>query len=502
MKSTSVRFLFTILFLSSCSFVTAQENKSEIVPKYSYGTVSEFWQQIDDVFNDPNFSNANWGVVIQSLETGEYFYKKNENKLFIPASNLKLLTTASGLITLGPDFKIKTEILAKGRLDGPRLKGDLVVRGFGDPAISGRFYGENVLRVFNDWADSLLDLGIDEINGNIIGDDNAFDDTGLGKGWSWDYETSWFAAPSGALSFNDNCVDITVRPNKPGQKAELIIVPETKYLVIINNVFTVEDDSVTSVKVRRERGTNVINVFGTIQQKDAPVKVFSSVNNPTQFAMVVLKDVLEKKGIKITGYALDVDDITSHIDFSTAQLLFTHYSPPVKDLIKVINKNSQNFFAEQLIKTVGYEVKNMGTTENGIDASESVFNQMGINTDNMAMVDGSGLSRMNLVTPNQIITLLNYMYRSDYYPYFYNSLPVAGVDGTLANRMKKSRAQNNVRAKTGFVFGVRSLSGYVLTGDREPMAFSIIVNNFTVPVVLADNLQDLVCIRLANFKRK
>ena len=496
----NIKLIALILFYSSFCF--SQEVKLDTVPKYSITTVSEFSSQIGDIFNDPNFNNANWGVSIQSLVTGEYFYKKNENKIFMPASNQKLITSAAGLLLLGPMYRFKTEIYSSGIIDGSILKGDLIIKGFGDPTISGRFNNDDMTKIFRDWADSLLTLGIDEIRGNILGDDNTFDDTGLGDGWSWDYESNWFAAPSGALSFNDNCVDITVKPGLQGDNGILSISPESKYAIVLNKVTTVGRDSNTSVNVYRERGTNIISVYGSIREGDDSLKIYATVNNPTQYFVVTLKDILEKKGIYVSGFASDLDDLTLSTDYSQAKLLFTHHSVFLKDIIKVLNKNSQNFYAEQLLKTIGYEKKGFGSAARGISAVKNTLNNIGINTDNMEIVDGSGLSRLNLISPNQISVLLNYMYKSDVFTYYYNSLPVGGVDGTLANRMRKTRAQNNVRAKTGYINGVRSISGYIFTGDKEPVVFSIIANNFTVPVVLADNLQDLVCIRLANFKRK
>jgi D-alanyl-D-alanine carboxypeptidase/D-alanyl-D-alanine-endopeptidase (penicillin-binding protein 4) len=480
----------------------AQDLKYDTIPKYSYGTIEDFWKQMDDIFSDPNYANAFWGVVIQSLSTGEYFYKRNENKLFMPASNLKLFTTAAGLLLLGSEYRFTTEVYRRGIIDGTILKGDLIVKGTGDPTYSGRFYNEDLAYRFNLWADSLLELGIDEIQGNIIGDDNAFDDIGLGDGWSWDYESDWYAAPSGAISFNDNCVDIIVTPTLASTKAELNIIPATNYAIIVNDVITVPKDSLTRIRVYRERGTNVITVSGTIKEGSEPIKTYSTINNPTQYFVVVLKDVLESRGIKIKGYPLDVDDMSGQIDYHRSTLLITDSSPPIKDLIRVINKNSQNFFAEQLLKVIGYEKKGLGTSENGISTCEELFSQMGINTDGIIITDGSGLSRLNLVSPNHVNSLLNYMYTSDLFVHYFNSLPIAGVDGSLSNRMKKSRATNNVHAKTGYIGAVRSLSGYVLTGDKELVSFTMIANNFTVPLVLADNIQDLVCQRLASFKRK
>lgn len=492
---------FFLLFILICyTTVEAQEAKIDTIPKYSFSTVQEFWEQMEDIFDDPNFSNANWGVVLQSLVTGEYFYKRNEDKLFIPASNLKLFTSAAGLISLKPDFRYVTEIYSNGLLDGSILKGDLIIRGSGDPTISGRFYNEEVTKIFSNWADSLIYLGIDEIAGNIYGDDNVFDEKGLGNGWSWDYESYWYAAPSGALSFNDNCVDIFITPTKVGNKAQIRILPETKYSVIINNVTT--NDSATNIEIYRERGTNIVTIFGNIKEGSETFKTYVTVSNPTQYFVVVLKDVLEKKGIKVRGFAIDGDELSVPIDLTENNLLFSHLSVPLRDIVKVINKNSQNFYSEQLLKTIGWLSSKNGSAAGGIKESKKYFTQMGINPENIVLADGSGLSRLNLVTPSQIISLLNYMYKSDYYTQFYNSLPIAGIDGTLANRMRKTRAINNVRAKTGFIGSVRSLSGYVYTGDKEPVAFSIIVNNFTVPLVLAENIQDLVCVRLANFKRK
>jgi D-alanyl-D-alanine carboxypeptidase/D-alanyl-D-alanine-endopeptidase (penicillin-binding protein 4) len=470
--------------------------------KYAYSSVSEFWSQMNDIFNDPNFSNSQWGVVIQSLETGEYLYKRNEDKLFIPASDLKLFTTSAGLITLGSEYRFKTNIYMNGFVDGSILKGDVVVQGRGDPTISERFYNGNMLKIYEDWADSLLNIGIDEITGNIVGDDNAFDDLGLGAGWAWDYESNWFAAPTSAISFNDNCVDIVVTVNKKSHLPEVNVLPDTKYVIILNKAITVPRDSSTNIETFREPGTNVITVFGTIRDNSDSVKTFVTVNNPTQYSMVVLKDVLKRKGILIDGYPIDVNDMTSTPDYGKMKLIFTQYSPPLKEIIKVTNKQSQNLYAEQLLKTIGLETRGFGTVANGIISESRVLRDMGINPESMNIVDGSGLSRLDLATPRQIVALLSYMYKSRYFIPFFNSLPIAGVDGTLGDRMQNGKAQGKIRAKPGFLEGVRNLSGYAFTGDNEPIAFSIIVNNFSVPVKLADNIQDLVCLRIANFKRK
>ncbi len=493
----------TLILLTLFSVaVFAQVPKSDSVSRFSYSTIAELSTQLNEIFDDPNFGNAHWGVAIQSLETGEYFYRRNENKLFMPASNLKLFTTAAGLLILGKDYTFKTELLTDGNVDGSVLKGNLIVKGYGDPSISGRFYGEDNLEIFRSWADSLLELGIDEIRGNIIGDDDNFDDIGLGDGWSWDYESYWYSAPTGALSFNDNCVDLIINPTDIGERAEIKALPSSRYAVIVNNVFTVPDDSLTSIDLYRDRGTNIITVSGSVKYSNQTIKAYATINNPTQYFVITLKEVLEEKGIKVTGFALDIDDLDKPLSQKDFHLLLTHRSVPLNEIVKIINKNSHNFYAEQLLKTLGLDKSKKGTAAHGIAAEKNLFSQMGIIPESIILADGSGLSRLNYVSPQHILTLLNHMYKSPVFEDFYSSLPVAGKNGTLAKRMIRTNAQDNVRAKTGFIGNVRSLSGYMRTGDNELLSFTMIANNFNVPFVLAENIQDLVCTRLANFKRK
>lgn len=495
--------LFLILFISSSLIAQVTEKTSiDTFPKVRYTDLREFSKVIDDIFNDPNFSNAHWGVVIQSLSTGEYFYRRNDNKNFMPASNMKLFTTALALQQLGPNYTYETTLYLNGRIKNEEIKGDLILRGTGDPTITKRFYGGDALFVFNKWADSLVNMGIETISGNIIADDDAFEEESLGNGWAWDDETYYYSALTGGVCFNDNCVDLTIRPgNRIGKKASIEIYPNTKFVTILNNVVTVSNDSVTNINFYRERNTNIIQCVGTIRKSELEYRESITVNNPTKFTAQVLKEVLESKGIRIRGQALDNDELGIARDYQRLTPLFTQVSPPLKEIITVVNKISQNLYSEQLLKTIGYEKLKFGSIENGLKASKNLLKQMGIDPENLQIVDGSGLSRLNLFTPAQLNSLLRFMYRSKYFNEFYESLPIAGVDGTIANRMKNTRAMNNVRAKTGYINAVRSLSGYVTTTDGEMLTFVMISNNFLVPLKLAENIQDLVCILLSNFTR-
>lgn len=496
-------FLVIIFFISSLIYSqTIQKTFVDTLPKVKYSDLKEFSKVLDDIFDDPSFSNSHWGVVIQSLSTGEYFYRRNDNKNFMPASNLKLITTALALLQLGPDYTYKTTLYLNGKIKNEELRGDLILRGVGDPTITGRFYNGDALTVFNQWADSLVNMGIEIITGNIIADDDAFEEETLGNGWTWDDETYYYSALTGGVCFNDNCIDLKIVPaGKIGKKASIEIFPKTKFVTILNNIVTVSDDSTTNIDFYRERNTNIIQCFGTIRKSENEIRESVTINNPTKFTAQVLKEILEDKGIKIRGQALDNDELGISRDYEKMYPLFTQVSPQLKEIVKVVNKISHNLYAEQLLKTIGYQKLKYGSIENGLKASKNLLKQMGVDPDNLQIVDGSGLSRLNLITPAQLNSILRFMYRSKYFNEFYESLPIAGIDGTIANRMKNTRAANNVRAKTGYINAVRSLSGYVTTTDGEMLTFVMFANNFLVPLKLAENIQDLVCILLSNFTR-
>lgn len=493
---------FTIILLScSVSLLAQTKDTTGIKKSVPFNSLNELREQLDDSFNDPNFNHAFWGVLVKSLKTGEIIYKRNADKLFNPASNTKLFTSAAALSLLGSDFVYQTNLYANGIIKNNKLAGDLIIQGSGDPTISNRFFNGNVTSIFEAWADSLISKGITEISGNLYGDDASFDNFGSGRGWLLDNESAWFSAPSGALSFNDNTLMIEVKPTEINFPAEIKVIPNTKYVTVMQKVLTVDTNSEQSIKISRLSGSNLISVNGKIKKDSKPVIEYVSIADPTLFFLTVLREVFEQKGISVKGKIGSISIAEKIILAENLSLLFTHESVPLHMIVKELNKNSNNFYAEQILKTIGLEVYNYGSSENGAKASKELFATMGINPDNMIMVDGSGLSRLNLVSPRQIVNLLTFLYSSDQFNPFYNSLPIGGVDGTLANRMKRSAAENNVRAKAGFNENVSSLSGYIKTIGGETLAFSIMINNFLASPNLVEYLEDNVCNRLVNFVR-
>lgn len=487
-----------VFFVAGCAIVpTANESAIPLMP------VDRLRSELKTKFDDPNFFNANWGVVIQSLKTGEVIYSRNENKCFMPASNMKLFTTSAALTSLTPDFHYYTLLATNGTISGGVLHGDVFLKGSGDPTICGRFNGGNVLQTFDDWADSLTALGIKKIDGNLIGDDNCFDEEFYGDGWAANYETDWYAAQIGGIVFNDNCVDMTVTPSDSiGAQATVTWNPATKYITVINETVMTPPDSNYYIAFYRERGTNRVHVRGNFPINKPVWHESIAVDNPTLYAMTVLKEELTKRGITVSGVPQDIDSTISKPNYASATRLASYTSPALSEIVKAINKPSQNLYAEQLFRTMGMVYYNTGGMETGRYVADPIFTSWGMDTTRMEIVDGCGLSRLDLVSPANIVALLAGMYRGKYFQPFYESLPIAGVDGSLRRRMKGTAAENNVHAKTGSIGWVRSLSGYVTSLDGEMFAFSMVANHYTVSSSMAEKIQNEVCMQLANFSRK
>jgi len=442
-------------------------------------------RDISEVVENPDFYSANIGIYIESLKTGEIIFEQNHYKFFMPASNVKLFTTTTALVRLGPDYTYKTTLYSRGEVTagGDSLNGDLLLKGSGDPTISGRFTNGDNIKTFKDWADSLKQCGITQITGNIFVDDSCFD--------------------SGGISFNDNSLQIIINPAaESGKPAVIRLNPPTTYFNIINKTTTVSSTRSRQVRSARKPETNDIVVEGNIAINRSAVTNTLAVDDPALFAAGVFKDVLVTAGIQVTGVPRKIEsDSTQYSNKNNWIKRAVYTSPPLSAILKATNKPSDNFYADQLLKTIGFELKGFGTFENGAQVVKEFVNEIGINGEQLFLVDGSGLSRYNLAMPIQIAKLLKYMRYHPYFNYFYDSLPIAGVDGTISNRMKNTPAENIVHAKTGTLRYVRSLSGYVKSKDDEEFIVSILINHYTTPESTSADIQDKIMILLANFSR-
>lgn len=453
---------------------------------------------IDAILADPGLTHGYWGIVVKSLKTTETLYERNARKLLMPASNMKIVTLAAAAEKLGWEYTYETTLRAAGRVDGGRLDGDLIVVGSGDPSVMD---GETSARLYDNWVERLKGLGVRSISGRIIGDDNVFDDDELGFGWSWDDLPDDYAAGVSALQFNENSVGIAVGPGPAADdSASISVSPSGSGLVVDSLLTTGAADAPSRIEARRLPGSPRLTLRGSVPVGSAPGIRVVSVDNPTLFFVAALRSALIARGIDVRGAAVDIDDVRD-LPSVDAAVVATYRSPPLSTLAIRLMKVSQNLYAETLLKTIGRS-SGTPTFAAGRAGVQAALLPWGVGNGDLIVRDGSGLSRYDFVTAEALVTILTHIARDDKLRApFEASLPIAGRDGSLSNRMKGTAAEGNARAKTGSMANVRALSGYVTTADGEPLVWSIIANNFETPPETITRTTDAIVVRLATFRR-
>jgi serine-type D-Ala-D-Ala carboxypeptidase/endopeptidase (penicillin-binding protein 4) len=497
---------FRLLILASALALAgcAGQHPPRTSPTTAAPAVQAVRTDLARVFGAPVMQRGLWGVDIKSLDSGEHLYSLNAGKLMMPASNMKILTLAAAAETLGWDHRFTTTLEARGSIAGGVLRGDLVVRGNGDPTINER--NGRGRAVFSDWAAALNAAGISSIDGRIVGDDQAFDDEGIGAGWAWDYLQYGYAAPVGALQFNESTATLLVSPGgEPGAPAIVNLSPGAGF-VMVNRAFTGAPGSLETIDYRRSIDRPVLEVTGSIPAGATTERRSVAVVNPTVFFVRSLKDALIAAGIDVSGEAVDLDDIAAELEMAPAaetRVLASTESPALGEIATVLMKVSQNLYAETILKALGAARGGLGTTAGGQVAVQSVLGAWGVPADAYVLYDGSGLSRYDYVTADTLTAVLEHMYRDPRHrDAFLATFPIAGKDGTLAARFMRTRAEGNARGKTGSISNVRTLSGFVRTRDGEMLAFSILANDFAIPSATVTYIADLAVEILANFTRK
>lgn len=489
---------------------------SSTLPAQTLTPTQGLARSLDSLFNDPSFSNATFGVAIQSLKTGDYLYRLNDAKSLLPASNMKLFTAAEALALLGPEYRYTTKLMRNGGINRGTLGGDLVIFGSGDPTFGSMAFGDSVpTRIFDAWADSVKSLGIKRIDPAVVGDDSYFTDDLYPQGWSSEDLPFYYAMPTTALAFNENQVTVTVSPGPTANSdVRVFVSPDTNDVTVINQGITIADSMAvktnggrdalmacppSTIEIAREIGSNTIRITGSMAKSGAAIIQQVSVDEPTLWAAVELWTKLEERGVKISGVPRTSNRPEVYLD---TQLVASYTSPPLSEIVRVMNKESNNLYAEMLFRTVARFVGGEGSWTRGAEVMKRYLASIEIDTTRVAIYDGSGLSRMDLVTAGDEVTLLRAMYENpNTWPPFFNSLPIVGVDGTLKDHLKGTLAEGSVRAKTGSMTGVRSISGYLTTREGEMLAFSILVNNYTAAGTDAGKLEDAALVRLVNFSR-
>jgi serine-type D-Ala-D-Ala carboxypeptidase/endopeptidase (penicillin-binding protein 4) len=499
-------------------------------------------EQINAILNQPPLNRAHWGIDVVELDSGKALHSQNPGQLFLPASNTKLFTTAAALAIAGPGYRFRTTVEAEGKVDGRgRLAGDLVIVGRGDPNISGRTlpYALKTQRtsphtqILEEMADQVARSGLKIVDGDLIGDDTYYAFERYAEGWAQD-DLQWIdGAPVSALSFNDNVVFVNVQPGEQaGDKAMIALEPETDYYELDNRIVTSVAGVARKIGIHREPGSRRIVLWGALPVGDQGMKEPLAIEDPAEFVARLFRPMLERRGITIRGKtrarhgeaaqffdqspqplvlpAPGIDNPAASAPGaapaapavaggnravsgtgaqrapetempSANQVLAEHLSPPLLDDIRVINKTSQNLHAELALRLVGKLAGSGGSFEGGSAAEKQFLLQAGLKEDEFVFLDGSGLSRRDLVTPAGTVELLVYAARQSWGAAFEESLPVSGVDGSLAERFQNTPAGGLVHAKTGSLSHVNALSGYAQTRSGERLVFTIFCNNHNLP---------------------
>lgn len=495
---------------------------------------AELGEALNQLLAATDLRGGTIGLFIQDYESGETIYARDSRTPLKPASCNKLQTTAAALYFLGPDFRYRTEIFAVGPIKSSTLHGDLVIRGSGDPTISARFQSNrsDLTGVFRGWANQIYDQKVRKIEGRVIGDDNYFDDQYFGDGWYPRERAEWYCAEISALSFNDNCVDLVFTGGREfGAPSTVEVLPRTNYVTLNNRVATRRSNSTEYVSFVRQDKSNVIEARGAVRPGSIK-KEWAAVYNPTLFTVSTLREVLIAGGVRVEQAAVDIDDLPGYrlpqvaaapagegrgilskgagsdgqsarpgaAEDASADALTTlvvHTSPPLRDIIGVINLNSQNFYAECVLKTLGAKIYGRGSFRAGGDAVEAFLRRERLWTPGSAIMDGSGLSYMNRTSPEQLVGVIRWVReRPEWWPFYRESLPQGGRTGTLNKRFQHSAdakaAGPQVFGKTGYIGGVRSMAGVIYTANGRELHYAIIANDFqardNVVIELIDDL--------------
>lgn len=486
----------------------------------------KFSRRVNAALSEAHAEKAFWGILVAEADTGKIVYELNPDHFFTPASNAKLFTTAMAMATLGPDYRFRTTIESRGTLgaDG-RLQGDLIFVGRGDPNLSNRKFpmGAKVEhegpaeKILAEMADAVVARGVKEIDGDVIGDDSYFPYDPYPAGWSMGDLYFSFGAPISAIAVNDNTVSIEVTPGaRVGDPASLTIAPWPGYESFNHEITTSASDSKPKFAVVRKPGIKPILFRGSIPLGAPPIRLDLAMDDPAEYSAHVLKLLLEARGVHIAGQARgqhgispDRGDVLASVAAPTpapvttgaapvesgaaSLVLAEHFSPPLVETIRVVNKVSQNLHAELLLRAVAKEKAGTGSTDAGIQVEQDFLKSIGMADGDAALVDGSGLSRENLVTPRAVLTLLQYVASQPWGEQFVSTLPVAGEDGTLENRLRNTSAAGRIYAKTGSLEHIRAMSGYASTRRGAHLVFALFGNNDPEKAADATAVFDATC---------
>jgi len=442
----------------------------------------------------PGVERGLWGIAVHSLDRNERLFELNAHVLLVPGSLAKIVAAATAADAVGWDFRYETTLQAAGAITGGVLHGDLIVAGSGDPSIGGRG-GDDITA----WIDAVRAAGITRIEGRVVGDDDAIDEPRPQLAWTWDDLGYPTGALFGALNFNENRSAVTITPGAAGGPAAVTVAPPFDYREIVNRVVTGPPGSRQLIWPEQRPGEIALTIAGTIPAGARPAVLGVAVGNPTRYFAQALLRQLADAGIRVSGGAIDVDDAVPAPPRDQARVIHVHRSRPLSALVQPMLKDSINLYAEAAMRLNVAP----GVFPDNDAALEGVVKRLdawGVVPGDQQLVDGSGLSRRDVITADALLVVLRRLHAAGASPLL-AALPIAGVDGSLASRMRDTIAATNVRAKTGTMSNIRSLGGYVTSADGERLAFVVMVNNFEGTGAAAVQAIDAIAVKLAGFRR-
>ncbi|QSJ20986.1 D-alanyl-D-alanine carboxypeptidase/D-alanyl-D-alanine-endopeptidase [Nostoc sp. UHCC 0702] len=478
---------FLLLFLSTqTAFINkVAQAQTQVSPATSTKTIcpAQLGTSIDAVINRPVFSRVRWGILIQPLSAGQNLYARDAQKYFTPASNAKLLTTAAALQQLGANFRIRTSVYQNAN-------GVLRVVGRGDPSLN-----DTQLQAL---AKQLQQKGITQIQ-QLIADDSYIQGDIVNPTWQWEDVQSDYGAPVNSFILNQNVFGLKFVPQAVGKTSQLVWIDgnEAKQWRTINQSITVAQNQPSYINVTRDLAGGVLRIQGQIAANSQPYLVNLPVVDPNYYFLRRFRTALATEKISL-GQTLVVSGGTNQQELAAVE------SPLLSELLMETNQNSNNLYAEALLRALAFKqprVQNKSTADLGLEVLKASLTQLGVDSANYVLVDGSGLSRRDLATPEAFVQTLRGIAKTPAASVYRASLPVAGKSGTLTNRFRGTPAEGIVQAKTGTLTGVVSLSGYVNVPKYEPLVFSIIVNQSEQPASVIRQAMDEIVVFLAQLQR-
>jgi len=467
--------------------------------------IARFRRRIEELLSVSGPDKGLWGILVSDAATGEVLYERNADNYFMPASDAKLFTTALALATLGPDYRVRTTIAASATLDvNGLLDGDLVLTGRGDANLSNRKFPYEkraerdgpTEKVLAELADAVAARGVKEISGDVVADDSLFQPERFPDGWAVDDMLWSYGAAVSAIAVNDSAFTLELRPGAlAGDPATYVIDPASDFYTIENLVRTSPRGSEEKLAVVRDPGSRLVRVSGTMPAGGPPRKLTIAVEEPAEYAANLLARLLTSRGIQVHGRARARhagDPAASASNRAAENILAEHTSLSLAEDIRLTNKNSENLHAELMLLLAAREKSGATNYEEAEKFATVFFRTAGIADGDVVLSDGSGLSRRDLVTPRAVVQILRYAATQPWGELYRSSLPVAGEDGTLSERMKNTPAAGRVFAKTGTIEHVNSLSGYATTAAGAHLIFSLLGNNNRIRAQTADVTLDAI----------